>query len=208
MSWTQHRKKRDLAPQIRKPTTYLTLLGLRCLPSTLETTRLHDVATQVLLRRRPSIRTEQHIVKTDPRARRRARALHASHDISLQRPAHSINRKVADLEFRSVALPGEARVRVALRDVESLQGVLGHGVAQGDVAEVAQAGAAAVGRRALDYARPGLDVGEVFVVVGGDVADYDVLDDFVLAGELADAAEGDARGAVEAGIFDKNVGAV
>jgi hypothetical protein len=208
MPWTPHRKKRDLAPQARQPTTYLALLGLRCLPSTLKPIRVLNIAAQVLLRRRPSIRTKQHIAKTDPRARRRTGALHASHDISLQRPAHGVDGKVADLEFGSVALPGKARVRVALRDVESLQGVLGHGVAEGDVAEVAQAGAAAVGRRALDHACPGLDVGEVFVVVGGDVADYDVFDDFVLAGELADAAEGDARGAVEAGIFDKNVGAV
>lgn len=208
MPWTPHRKKRDLAPQARKPTAYLALLGLRCLPRTFETTRLHDVAAQVLLRRRPSIRTEQHIADADPRARRRTRALHASHDISLQRPAHGVDGKVADLEFGGVALSGEARVRVALRDVEGLQGVLGHGVAQGDVAEVAQSGSAAVGRRSLDHTCPGLDVGEVFVVVGGDVADYDVLDDFVLAGELADAAKGDARGAVEAGIFDEDVGAV
>lgn len=102
----------------------------------------------------------------------------------------------------------EARVRVALRDVESLQGVLGHGVAEGDVAEVAQSSAAAVGRCALDYARPSLDVGEIFVVVGGDVTDYDVFDDFVLAGELADAAEGDACGTVEAAVFDEDVGAI
>jgi len=60
----------------------------------------------------------------------------------------------------------------------------------------------------LDYARPGLDVGEVFVVVGGDVADYDVFDDFVLAGELANAAERKTRGPVEAAVFDEDVGAV
>ena len=60
----------------------------------------------------------------------------------------------------------------------------------------------------MDYACPGLDVGEVFVVVGGDVADYDVFDDFVLAGELANAAEGDACGTVEAAVLDENVGAV
>jgi hypothetical protein len=108
LPWSQHRKKRDLAPQARKPATYLTLLGLRCLPSTLKPTRLHDVAAQVLLRRRPSIRTKQHIADADPRARRRTGALHASHDISLQRTAHSVDGKVADLEFGGVALPGEA----------------------------------------------------------------------------------------------------
>ena len=134
--------------------------------------------------------------------------MHASHDISLQRTANGVDGKVADLECGSVALSREARVRVALRDVESLQGVLGHGIAEGDVAEVAQPSAAAIGRRALDYAGPGLDVGEVFVVVGGDVANYDVFDDFVLAGELADAAEGDARGTVEAAVFDEDVGAI
>lgn len=57
-------------------------------------------------------------------------------------------------------------------------------------------------------ASPGLDVGAVFVVVSGYPAHGDVFEDFELVLELADAAEGDAGGAVEGAVFDEDVGAV
>jgi len=201
--------RKNLTPQPFHPTTDLFPLSLRCLARTLKPIRVLNIAAKVLPRRRTRLlRGKQHIANRDTFARRSAGALHASHDILPQRPANGIDRKVADLELGSIALPGEARVRVALRDVEGLQCVLCHGVAEGDVAEVAQAGAAAVGRGTLYHAGPGFDVGEVFVVVGGDVADYDVFDNLVVAGELADAAKCDACGAVKGGVFDEDVGAV
>jgi hypothetical protein len=175
MPRTPHPKPRNLTPQRPKPPKHHILLRQRRLPRTLKPFRRLNMTTQIPPRHRPSIRSsKQHIANPDPLTRRRARALHTSHNISLQRPAHRLNREITDLKLRSIALSGEARVGVALGNVKGLQGVLRHGVAEGDVAEVAQAGAAAVGRRALDYAGPGLDVDEVFVVVGGDVADDDV----------------------------------
>lgn len=93
------------------------------------------------------------------------------------------------MELRSVALPGETRVRVALRHVEGLQSVLDHEIAYSNVAKVAQSGASSVRRSSLNYTGPGLDIRPVFVVIRLDVADRDVFKNFELVLELADAAK-------------------
>lgn len=119
-----------------------------------------------------------------------------------------MDRDISNLKFRRIALARESRVRITLRDVKALLGVLDLEVAHRHVPEVAQAAAAAVGRHALRHAGPGLDVRAVFVVVGVDVADGDVFEDFEFAVELPDAAVGDAGGFVEGAVFDEDVGAV
>lgn len=173
------------------------------MPGTLEPIRSGNVATQILLSSRAIIHfLEVHIANADARARRCARALHAGHDVCLQRPAHCADGKIADVELGSVALPSEARVGVALCHVEGLQCVFDREVAYGHVAEVSEAAAAAVGRSALDDAGPGFDVCAVLVVVRGDFADSDVFEDFILAFELADAAERHTCGSIEGAIFN------
>lgn len=110
---------------------------MRRLASTLEPIWLDDIAAQVLIGNRIVIHLEQQVSNADASARHLARALHTRHYIRLQRPAHSPDRQVTDLELRRVALASEAGVGVALRDVEGLLGVRDHEVAKGDVAEVA-----------------------------------------------------------------------
>lgn len=184
------------------------LTSLRRLAITLKPLRLLDIPTQILRRLSPTRHIKAHILHRDPRARHLARTLHAGNDIGLQRPPPILNGDIPDLEGRRVALAREAGVGVALRDVEGLLGVGDGEVAHAHVAQVAFAAAAAVGWHALAHARPSFDVRSIFVVVGGDVAHRDVFEDLEFVLELADAAEGDAGGAVEGAVLDEDVGAV
>lgn len=136
------------------------------MPGTLEPIRSDDVATQILLSSRAIVDfLEVHVANADARARSCARALHAGHDVCLQRPAHRADGKITDVELGSVTLPREARVGVALCHVEGLQRVFDRKIAYGHVAEVSESAAATIGRSPLDDARPGFDVCAVLIVV-------------------------------------------
>lgn len=182
--------------------------SLRRLAITLKPLRLLDIPTQIFRRLAPTRHIKAHILRRDFLARHLARTLHAGHNIGLQRPPPVLNGDIPDLEGRRVALPREAGVGIALRDVKGLLGVGYCEVAHAHVAQVAFAAAAAVGWHALAHARPGFDVRPVLVVVGGDVAHRDIFEDLEFVLELPDAAEGDAGGAVEGAVFDEDVGAV
>lgn len=113
------------------------VLCLRCLARTREPIRTHDIAAEILSRSRSIALLKVHVSNTNAIARRRARALHASHNIRLQRPTHVANGQIAYLKLRRITLPRKPRVRITLRHVKGLQGVGDREVAYGHVAEVA-----------------------------------------------------------------------